>query len=154
MSRQATIQIRKPEPPARADGAGRGPAESLANGEAPEERTQRMGGVERRMVERGGERLCVSRDVHQPRLQDSPERDAGADRKNVNRERRDCRRQRNASSATNANTRMTPAVGISARSAKRGTNRLPSVAPMPKIARKNGMTSALTLVTSIKVVAR
>ena len=93
------------------------------------------------MVERGGERLRVAGDVHQPRLEDGAERDAGADQEDVCRQRpeiaggkrkhqqRDRREQQDA-----------PAVGISARSAKRGTNRLPSVAPMPNTARKSGMT--------------
>ena len=107
------------------------------------------------MVQRSSERLRVSRDVHQPRLQDGAERDAGADRENVGREQPGMpAASGKTSSATAANSRMTPAVGIKARSAKRGTNRLPSVAPMPNTARKNGMTAALTLVTSISVVAR
>src|SRR3954467_13323032 len=48
-----------------ADPTRRGPAVTAGNGEAAEERAQRIRRVERGMVERRGKALGVARDVHQ-----------------------------------------------------------------------------------------
>ncbi len=121
-----------------ADGTGGGPAQPFANGNAAQERAERIGGVERRMVEGGSERLRVSR--RRPSAASAGRLRARTLAPIAKTSAASSQGLPAASGNTNSapaeNSRMLPAVGISARSAKRGTNRLPSVAPIPNTARK------------------